>query len=283
MKSKLRIPLMLALSAVLLYSVGRIVLTQIEYRTADAIYEESRAIGLQVVPSAPPSSPPAPAPAPAAPSQVPATEEAPADDGFPAVSADLAALAAINDEVIGWLWNPDTDISYPLLQGQDNQKYLNTSYNRKHSSAGSIFEDFRNAGDMTDDNTLIYGHNMKNGAMFGTLKEFAQPEYRNEHKYVYLFLDGIVLKYRIFAAYKTESTSDSYTRDFSKTMSYEDFLGYITASAGDETVQLPQERARLLTLSTCTSGRRTERFVLHAVLEAEKVLDTSALTPVPSG
>lgn len=271
MKQKLRIPLMLALSAVLVYSVGRIMLIQQEYRTADAIYEESRAENFRV------ESPPPPAKAPAT-SQAPDQEEAPPqeetpDDGFPAASADLEALSAVNSEVIGWLWIPGTDISYPLLHGKDNQKYLNTSYNLTHSSSGSIFQDFRNAGDMTDDNTVIYGHNMKNGGMFGTLKDFAQPEHMEEHKYVYLFIRGAVLKYRIFAAYKTESTSDSYIRDFSKTMGYEDFLAYITDSAGSSIAQPPGEQTRLLTLSTCTSGRRTERFVLHAAFEAEKRLD----------
>lgn len=272
MKRIMRAGLTILLCAVLVYSIARIVLIQAEYRSAAAIYEESRAANFhieEVLPS-PQAPTQTPAPEQSAGPDLPPEEEA--GEYFPQAYADLEALAQINPDVVGWLWIQGTDISYPLLQGKDNQKYLNTSYNLKRSSSGSIFMDFRSPSDFSGDNTIIYGHNMKNGAMFGTLKDFADADYRDDHEFVYLFLSGEVLKYRVFAAYHTHSTSESYTRNFSGDMGFENFMDYIAASAQDMAAQ-PDAPVGLLTLSTCTSGARTERFVLHAALVATKAAE----------
>lgn len=264
MGKKLRAVLTVLLCVVLLYSLVRIVLIQSEYRRSAAIYEESRLVHFRVEKAVPRSQPSAASPAPGE----NALPEEPEEEPFPIAHADLEGLVKINPEVVGWLWIEGTEISYPLVRGKDNQKYLNTSYNLKHSSAGSIFMDFRNPGDLSGGNTIIYGHNMKNGSMFGSLKDFADPRYREEHAFVYLFIPGGILQYRVFAAYNTESTSQSYTRDFSDRWSFEDFIDYVAGEA--EAASLPEAPVPLLTLSTCTTGRRTERFVLHAELVAVK-------------
>lgn len=265
MSKKLRTVLTVLLCAVLVYSVARIVLIQREYRRSAAIYEESRLAHFRVEKAVPQGRLFAAFPVPGESAPPEETEEEP----FPSAHADLEGLVKINPEVVGWLWVEGTEISYPLVQAGDNQKYLDTSYNLEHSSAGSIFMDFRNPSDFSGDNTVIYGHNMKNGSMFGSLKEFADPHYRAEHSFVYVFIPGGVLQYRIFAAYKTESTSRSYLRDFSDKWSFKEFLAYVAGET--EPVSPPEAPTPLLTLSTCTAGRRTERFVLHAELVSVQV------------
>lgn len=271
MKKGLRAGLTVLLCAVLVYSIARIALIQAEYHSAAAIYEESRAENFHTEEVLPPSQTPTPAPA-AEESAGPDTPPEEAEEYFPQAYADLEALAQVNPEVVGWLWIQGTEISYPLLQGKDNQKYLNTSYNLKYSSSGSVFMDFRSPSDFSGGNTIVYGHNMKNGAMFGKLNDFADADYRADHEFIYLYLSGEVLKYRVFAAYYTHSTSESYTRDFSDDISFERFINYIGASDQAMAAQ-PEAPVSLLTLSTCTLGVRTERFVLHAALVATKATE----------
>lgn len=241
MSKTLRIVLIVLLSALMLFSLGRIVMIQWGYWKAEKLYEELRAQSVRI------ERPPV----------VEETEE----DALPVAYIDLDGLQGENPEVIGWLWIPDTEINYPILQGRDNQKYLTRNYRLKYDAGGSIFMDFRNGAGFSDDNTILYGHNMKNGAMFGGLKKYGDPEYRNGHPYIYVFTQEGTQKYRIFAAYKTESTSRSYTRDLSGGGG--DFLAYITASAKGNLTELPDAGSRILTLSTCTSVRKTERFVIH--------------------
>ncbi len=253
MNKTLRLLLVLGLAALLLFSLGRIAMIQWDYWSAKKLYEELRDEAFRV------ELPPPP------PQETEAGEETEEEaEAFPQVYIDLEGLQAVNPDVLGWLWIPDTEVSYPLLQGADNQKYLNRNYQLGYDVGGSIFMDFRNQADLSDDNTVLYGHNMKNKAMFGGLKQYAAPEYRQAHPYIYLFTEAGALKYSVFAAYKTESTSESYARELGEGMG--EFLAYIASCAGETLTELPDEGTRLLTLSTCTSVRKTERFVLHAAL-----------------
>lgn len=244
MSKRLRIVLIVLLSAVMLFSLGRVAMIQWSNWKAEKLYEELRAQNVRI--EAPPT--------------VQETEEPP----FPVVHIDLDALQAINPEVIAWIWIPGTEINYPVLRGADNQKYLTRNYQLQYDAGGSIFMDFRNGAAFSDDNTVLYGHNMKHGAMFGGLKQYGDAGYREDHPYIYLFTREGAMKYEIFAAYKTESTSQSYTRELAG--DEKGFLDYIAASAGENLTELPVEGARLLTLSTCTSARKTERFVIHGTL-----------------
>ena len=269
MNKVLRIVLILLFSAVLIYSLTKIVLIELEYKKADDIYADSRTAHFHV--SEDPSDS-------GTLGQADSTKDASDEEYFPFAVADVAELQAINPEVAGWLWIPGTTINYPLVQAQDNAKYLSLSYDLQRTNSGSIFMDFRNTADFSDDNTVIYGHNMHSGGMFGSLKEFGEPSYLDTHKYLYVFTSGRILKYRVFAAYKTENTSESYTRDFSAEIDYTSYMDYVFSSAGENLLDAPDKQAPLLMLSTCTSVRRTERFVLHATLVAEKDTETGKIT-----
>ena len=88
---------------------------------------------------------------------------------------DFATLKAVNDDVVGWIYiEALSGVNYPVVQGDDNSTYLHTTYEKNYNFAGTIFVDYENKGDFTDCNTIIYGHNMKNGSMFGNLNQFVK-------------------------------------------------------------------------------------------------------------
>lgn len=93
------------------------------------------------------------------------------------INVDFASLKSINDDVIGWIYMEALpQISYPMVQGKDNNMYLHQTYEKNYNFAGTIFIDYENKRDFSDCNTLVYGHNMKNGSMFGMLKNTGQTK-----------------------------------------------------------------------------------------------------------
>jgi sortase B len=120
---------------------------------------------------------------------------------FPDIEVDFATLQEKNPDVTGWIYLPDTEISYPLLYGQDNSRYTYISYDNTYSNSGSIFIDYRCAGDLSGRNTIIYGHNMRSGKMFGGLKKLLEQEYFDEHDIFYIVTKEKTLKYQIFSVH----------------------------------------------------------------------------------
>lgn len=175
----------------------------------------------------------------------------------------FAELKEINEEIIAWIGIPGTKISYPVMQGDDNVYYLNHTFSHKVNSAGSLFMEVLNAEDFSDYHTLIYGHNMKNGSMFGTLSYYKSPTYLVAHPYIYVDVEEGRLKYQIFSCYETTADSDSYTIGFAPDDVYADYLAKIKGRAAYDTgVEVSQED-QILTLSTCTRSGQL-RYLVHA-------------------
>lgn len=107
---------------------------------------------------------------------------------------DFAGLKAVNPDVIAWIQIPALDISYPVVQGKDNAYYLHHLFSGESNINGSIFVDCHNQPDFTDQNTIVYGHNMKNGSMFGTLDKYQDKELFEQHPEFYLYLPDKILK-----------------------------------------------------------------------------------------
>ncbi len=177
---------------------------------------------------------------------------------------DFAKLVAKNKDIKGWIHIEDTDISYPILQGNDNSYYLNRTYEKEWLFAGSIFLDAANEPDYSDDHTIIYGHNMHNGSMFGTLDKFQKEEYRDEHKHVYVMrLDGKWDKYEIYSTYIADvddGTFDVFTENQQK---YNEYVK-LTTNKNYYTNTTAPEGENILTLSTCTEDSNDyKRYVLQ--------------------
>lgn len=182
---------------------------------------------------------------------------------------DLSPLREINEDVAGWIVIPGTEVSYPLLHGEDNQYYLKHTWRREWNSVGSIFIDHRNSTGLSDFNTIVYGHFIRNKTMFGSLSNYREEAYWREHPGIYLVYGGNVYRYDIFAAYETDIKDHVYQLGFADPESREAYLSACLESSAVDTGITPDGSAQILTLSTCTNRDDSSRWVVQAVLAAE--------------
>ena len=180
---------------------------------------------------------------------------------------DWASLIARNEDVKAWIQIPDTEVNYPVLQGETNDTYIHSDIDKKDFKAGCIFIASENQAPFTDLNTVIYGHNMKNGSMFNNIKSYTEQDFANSHPYVYIYLpDGTVSKYTVVAGNIVSETSVIYNTSITDIQSfYSEMLKDNDISVDfDQSLNQP-----VITLSTCTSGgsESGKRNVVHAVLE----------------
>lgn len=184
------------------------------------------------------------------------------------LKVNFNGLKAINADVVGWIYIPVLGISYPVTQGDDNDYYLKHTYSDEENSSGSIFLDCDSNAKMRDRNTFIYGHNMKNGSMFGSLKKFRKEEgLCASDPYIYYYTADHHYKYQIFAYYITKTGSKTYF-NFYTDEQYDDYMTYISGRneyAEGLEVDL-SAREPIITLSTCSGAHTRYRLIVHAVL-----------------
>ena len=279
MKSPIKTIITIALAVILLVSGGMLIQKHGDYKSGDISYNEAESLaGTQEIeePEVPLSeTPTAPEPEPEI-TPEPVIEEpyvwreAPVvGDAYMDVMAEvsLEELRETNVDVLGWISIPDTQINYPIMDGDDNSYYLNNTWDRKPSIVGSIFLECQNSSDLSDYNTLLYGHRMKNGSMFAALKYYDDAEYWREHPYVYIKDDYGVHRYEIFAAYEAAITSSTYRLGFDGE-SKQEFIDSALERSVIDTGVIPTINDRMLTLSTCTGRGYDTRWVVQARLEA---------------
>ena len=180
---------------------------------------------------------------------------------------DLAALREVNPDVVGWIRIPGTQIDYPLMQGEDNEFYLKHTWLKEKNSVGSAFLEWRNNPDLTDYNTIVYGHNMNDGSMFADMTRFYDNAFRKEHPYIYIVSDAGIWRYEIFAYYKAWVDDPTYGLSFHQIETKAKFLLHATEKSVYDTEIIPLENDRILTLSTCTASSQHARWVLQARLK----------------
>lgn len=183
------------------------------------------------------------------------------------LSVDLAALREVNEDVVGWIRVPGTKIDYPLMQGEDNDYYLKHTWEGRNNSVGSIFLEHLSSPDLADFNTIVYGHNMKNGSMFASLRKYTQEGYWEQHPYVYILSDAGVYRYEIFAAYKVTLDSPAYGLSFNQSVTRINFLTHALENTQIQTGIIPDLTDRILTLSTCSGAGHTTRWLVQARLK----------------
>lgn len=188
---------------------------------------------------------------------------------------DFEKLKGINPDVVGWIrFDEPSQISYPVVKGPDNDKYLNTTFEGKRNAAGALFMDEHNQGDFSDENTFIYGHNMKNGSMFGQLRKYKTKSFCEENPYFYIYtLDGKVSTYQVFSVCIVKDISRSYVKQYSNA---EDFEGYIDYIRGISRYSVDVEvtgESQIVSLSTCTNVSDDERLLVHGVKVNEKMAE----------
>lgn len=212
--------------------------------------------------------------------EIPESEEAAEEIGIPKLAIDYASLQEINSDFAVWLYIPLLDISYPVVQGVDNEIYLGQTFEKNNNIAGAIFLDFSNKKDFSDRHSIIYGHNMKNGSMFGKLKNFVRDEELcDTNPYFYLYTPEKAMKYRIVSYYITNETSPAYTF-INSDEEYDDYYRMMISNSAYKCEEEIPEGANIVTLSTCYGKPNgPQRFVVHGMLvETESAEDVTVET-----
>lgn len=188
---------------------------------------------------------------------------------------DFEKLRSLNSEAVAWIrFDEPSKINYPVVQGSDNAKYLNTTFEGQRNGAGALFVDADNTSDFSDRNTFIYGHNMKNGSMFGQLRKYKTKTFCEKNPYFYIYTpDGKQSKYQVFAVCVVEDTSDSYRKFYSGDKDFEEYLSQIRGCAlYDTDIQVAAD-SQIVSLSTCTNVSETQRLLVHGVKIEEKPVE----------
>lgn len=193
-------------------------------------------------------------------------------DALPDNPVDFAAKQAENPDICAWISIPGTVIDYAVLRsGNDTEEnfYLHRDEQRNYRYAGSIYMQKINAPDFSDPNTILYGHNMRNGSMFAALHKYKKAAFFNENQYIYVYIPGHILTYRIYSAFVYDDRHILNSFNFYDDAEYDAFLQQ-TLSPTSMTKQVRPDVAvttedRILTLSTCTT-RDSERYLVEGVL-----------------
>lgn len=188
---------------------------------------------------------------------------------------DFEELQKLNADIYAWIEIPGTAINYPVVQSpNDDGYYLNHTIEGQEGYPGAIYTERQNAKDFSDYNTVIYGHNMKDGSMFMGLHAYEDPQYLKEYNEVIIYTPNHQYTYRIFAAviYNNSHILNSY--DFENEEQRQLYLDSIYASRTmqssiDDSVEVDTQ-SKLLTLSTCIGEQPNQRFLVEAVLTDEK-------------
>ena len=183
------------------------------------------------------------------------------------IAVDFKSLENINSDFEGWLYIPALSINYPVVLGDDNSFYLTHTFQKAENSSGTLFIDQAVTNPFQEYNTIIHGHDMKNGAMFGKLDTF----YRDtktyaEDPYFYIYTEEASYKYLIFSYYVTDATSDTYQLPATEE-AYQNYKNHVAKQAVWQDVEGIPQSAPIVTLSTCYGNNYTEkRFVVHGIL-----------------
>lgn len=182
-------------------------------------------------------------------------------DSIPATSAKVAVLQEQYPEAIGWLRQEALGLDYPIMQSEDNDKYLNALPTGEKNALGSIFLDYR--ADIDGRHILLYGHNAPSGKMFGSLKAYADKSYAAEHPSFLLNTTTEEFVCEIFSVQTVDEYDPLYVLDFTDA-EYADFIKRLKAASSYPLPITPTINDRIITLSTCVDGRQTDRLVIHA-------------------
>ena len=273
------------LTLVLLGSLAGMGYRQLQYREGEKGYQEAEELvqlpDLETIETVPVEEKPVE-------QQPVASESAAAEEPAPVyidpyaqalADMDFVALREQNTDVLGWIVIPNTKVSYPLVQGEDNDYYLNHTWRKTRSVVGAIFMEQQSSADLTDFNTIIYGHRMNNRSMFGRLLDYKKQSYWQDHPRLYITDDSGTHTYEIFAAYEPAVGSTPYCIRFSNDTEKQTFINYGLEHSVIETGVVPEVTDRIVTLSTCTGNGHATRWVVQGVERVETVEEAEELPP----
>ena len=185
---------------------------------------------------------------------------------FPEMEIDHKALKDKNRDYIGWLYVGSVGISYPVVQGADNEYYLHNTFENQPNFAGCIFIDCQDKADFTMFNTFLYGHAMKNGTMFGNLRKLRKdPSLIKNDPYIYMYLEDGIYRYQVYSYYIDQKDSSMYN-SAQNIKQYRQYIRNAMDYSMAECEAKPDEEQPSITLVTCSgSGSQKQRFFVHGI------------------
>ena len=260
MTKKVILTLLLVVSLVVfIYAAYNIITTLVDYGEGEAAYNELQQFVQPPAPTPPTTLPIAP--------DAPVSPDAPETPGIAYPQVDFDQLLEVNNNVVGWIYIEGTNINYPIVLGADNDYYISHMINGKKNKAGSIFMDYRNHGDFLDDNTILYGHNMKNDTMFADITNFRNQEYYDAHPIGLIMTPDGNFYFEIIAAHVANVNSSAWQLAFDSADAKLDWAQKAMGKSGFVSRYTPTATDKLITLSTCSYEYNNARFVLVGVLK----------------
>lgn len=201
----------------------------------------------------------------------PVEEPEPEPEPTVEIPIDFVALQQQNPDVYAWIQVPGTEVDYPILQSSnDNTYYLNHTIDGEEKKEGAIFTENYNTKTFEDPNTVIYGHDMKNGSMFQSIHKYMDRSFFDNNRDIVIYMPNQIFRYKIFAAYLTDNrhllmnynfwSKDEYQQYLNSIFSMRDMNAFI-----DTSMEVTNED-KIITLSTCYAGISTQRYLVQAVL-----------------
>lgn len=189
----------------------------------------------------------------------------------PEKNLDWDVLTEENEDIYAWIYIPNTQVDYPILQHPtENDYYLSHNLDGSSGYPGCIYTQLLNGKEFRDANTVLYGHNMKNGTMFGSLHEYEDNTFFEENPYVYIYTPDKVLVYEIFAACTFSDAHLLYTYDCTKEEKFREYVDDLTGVRDmNSHVRSDVDVSYgdfILTMSTCIRNQPTQRWLVTAVL-----------------
>lgn len=177
-------------------------------------------------------------------------------------------LKKINPDIIAWIEVPGTKVDYPVLGCHTWNEYLHKDYRGKDNYLGSIFIQPSTPKDFSTFHTVVFGHNMRNQSMFGSLHRFEKESFFKKHRKVLIYQPDQEIHAKVYSTYHTYDKRSSYQTEFKTEKEKQDWIRntkkYATFSSGIQ----PKIHDRMITLSTCDNGRgHSARYVIHTITE----------------
>lgn len=204
------------------------------------------------------------------------------DSGVMETPIDFAGLKEINSDIIGWIEMEAIDAYYPIMQAEDNMYYLYRTFRKVNNIDGSLFADYRNDPEFSDRNTVIYGHNMKDGSMFGNLKKYLERTVEVDgveklgaydvSPYFWIYTPDYIYKYEIYSVARVNERSEDYQRVFETEEDYQKFIDRTVGESLIPTKATLSLEDTVVTLSTCTSAHEQRLIVQGKRIETYRAV-----------
>lgn len=179
---------------------------------------------------------------------------------------DFTALKAWNPDIVGWLWCPGSEIDYPIVQGVDNEYYLNRTADGVKSVMGSIFMESKNRGDFSDDLTVLYGHHIRGGQMFSSLSGYKKQDYYEEHPHMVLYTPEQDYRIELFAGQVLNGRTGTFPLVFGGPEARRVWLEELLSASAFQGGVTVAETGRIVALCTCTYEYQDARYAVYGVL-----------------